>query len=278
NRGKVLIGAECTAERDAFLTLIEHALPSCATPLAQAIRTIRTLAIRALPGERAEAQRIIASSLSELDGVLETLVHASLPGEPLERLLALIDSFRYSRDIGEDSLSATAHSPCWAINLVATAQAPLFHLGEIPLPFPGVVQRRLFRADRGPAVRREDAKAGLLDALHNTLCDIALMPRASALFAKEFPDQRSNSRLYPSWMMLYALGSLTPAQLARALPATKAGAAKLLRQLVTRRLANNGGSFEPFFCATRLTVSFPDAPHKSPDETSSDREHGLFTL
>jgi hypothetical protein len=39
---------------------------------------------------------------------------------------------------------------------------------------------------------------------------------------------------------------MTPAQLARALPATKAGAAKLLRQLETARFARNSGPYAPF--------------------------------
>lgn len=264
DRGKALIGAECAAERDAFLTLLERAVPSRTAPLLQAIRTVRTLAIRALPGERAEAQRIVASSLPEMEGVLDALTHDSLSDDPLERLLALIGGFRYSRDTGEDPLSATAQSPCWAINLAATARGSAFYLSEGPLPFPGLVQRRLFRADRDPATRRNDANESLLEALHDTLCDIALMPRANALFAREFPDQRSNSRLYPTWMLLFALGALTPAQLARALPATKAGAGKLLRQLEARHLAHSAGPFEPFRCTISLTVSFPDAWNAAP--------------
>ena len=161
-------------------------------------------------------------------------------------------------------MAATARSPCWAVNLAATARSPQFHLSESPLPFPGLVQRRLFRADRDPATRSDDATESLLEALHGTACDIALMPRAHALFAREFPDKRSNSRLYPTWMLLFALGALTPAQLARALPATKAGAAKLLRQLEARHFAHNAGLFEPFLCSINLTVSFPEAWNAAP--------------
>lgn len=265
DRGKALIGAECAAERNAFLTLLDRALPSRAAPLAQAIRTVRTLAIRPLASEQAEAQAIVAASLPELDGVLDILTHAKLPTDPLERLLALVGSFRYSRDTSEDPLSATAQSPCWAINLAATARSPQFHLSESPLPFPGLVQRRLFRADRDPATRRDDAHESLLEALHDTACDIALMPRAHVLFARDFPDKRSNSRLYPTWMLLFGLGALTPGQLARALPATKAGAALLLRQLEERHMADCPGSFEPFTCSVTVPMALPDwrqaAPH-----------------
>ena len=258
DRGKALIGAECAAERNAFLTLLDRALPSRDHPLIPAIRTVRTLAIRPLVSEQTEAQAIVTASLPELDGALDILTHAKLPTDPLERLLALVDNFRYSRDTGEDPLSATARSPCWAVNLAATARSPQFHLSESPLPFPGIVQRRLFRADRDPATRSDDANENLLEALHKTACDIALMPRAHALFAREFPDKRSNSRLYPSWMLLFALGALTPAQLARALPATKAGAAILLRQLEAQHLAHCPGTFQPFACSVTVPIALPD--------------------
>ena len=59
-------------------------------------------------------------------------------------------------------------------------------------------------------------------------------------------------------MLLFALGALTPAQLARALPATKAGAAKLLRQLEARHMADSPGPFAPFICTITLPVAFPE--------------------
>lgn len=190
--------------------------------------------------------------------MLDALAHTKLPSDPLERLLALVDSFRYSRDTGEDPLSATAQTPCWAINLAALARSAQFGLSAGPLPFAGLVQRRLFRADRDPAARWADANESLLATLHDTACDIAVIPRASTIFAREFPDKRSNSRLYPAWMLLFALGALTPAQLARALPATKAGAAKLLRQLEERHMAHCPGAFEPFICSVTVPMALPD--------------------
>ena len=57
DRGKALIGAECAAERNAFLTLLDRALPSRDNPLIQAIRTVRTLAIRPLASEQAQSAR-----------------------------------------------------------------------------------------------------------------------------------------------------------------------------------------------------------------------------
>ena len=72
-----------------------------------------------------------------------------------------------------------------------------------------------------------------------------------------FPAQRSHSRLYPAWVLLFALDTLSPAGLARALPATKAGAAKLPRQLESGGLAGNEGPWVPFACVIRLPLTFP---------------------
>lgn len=93
-----------------------------------------------------------------------------------------------------------------------------------PLPFPGLVQRRLVRADH----------ESLHHALYATACDLARFPRAADIFAREFPSQPSNSRLNHASMLLFAFGALTPAQLTpaqltNALDATRAGAATLLR-------------------------------------------------
>lgn len=261
--GPSLIGAECGAERNAFLTLLERALPTREKPLSQAIRTVRKIAIRPMASEAADTQAIVTASIGDLDAVLDALARAKLPAEPLERLLALVVRFRYSQGDERDPLSATARTPCWAINLAATARGHAFRLSEDPLPFPGLVQRRLFRADRDAGERRTDARESLLAALHDTACDIARMPRVAEVFARELPRQRSNSRLYLAWMLLAGLGGLTPAQLARALPATKAGAAKLLRQLEAQHLAHAQGPFAPFVCALAIPMALPDWRHQA---------------
>ena len=98
------------------------------------------------------------------------------------------------------------------------ADPMLFGISPHPLPFPGLVRRRLFRADRDPETDRDDVVELLLEALHETLCDIARVPRAVAAFGEAFDKLRGNSRLFPAWMLLFAFGSMTAAQLARALP------------------------------------------------------------
>jgi hypothetical protein len=263
--GPALIGAECTAERNAFLTLFEQALPPREKHLCQAIRTVRKVAIRPMTSEIADAEAIVVASADELERVLTALAQPKLSNAPLERLLALVDGFRYSTGDDPDPLSATARTPCWAINLAAAARGDLFHLSETALPFPGLAQRRLFRADRGAQDRRSDARESLLEALHATACDIVRLPRAAEVFVREFPKQRTNSRLYLTWMLLFGLGGLTPAQLARALPATKAGAGKLLRQLEARHLAHSQGPFAPFLCNLNIPVAMPDWRYPSPD-------------
>lgn len=263
--GPALTGAECAAERNAFLALFEQALPKREKHLSQAIRTVRKIAIRPMASEIADAQAIVAAGTDELDRVLNALAQTKLPASPLERLLALIEGFRYSTGDEPDPLSATARTPCWAINLAAAAHGDLFRLSNTALPVPGLVQRRLFRADLDPQDRRNDARETLLEALHATACDIVRFPRAAEVFAREFPRQRTNSRLYLAWMLLFGLGGLTPAQLARALPATKAGAGKLLRQLETRRLTRSQGPFAPFLCTLNIPVAMPDWRYPSPD-------------
>ena len=260
--GDALIGAECTDERNAFLTLLEHALgpreKAHEQPLRQAIQLVRTVAIRPIAGEAEQAAAIVAASTDELGAVLGALAEAKLPGEPLARLLALTDRFRYSHGAGGDALTATARTPCWAINLAAAARGPAFRLSTAPLPFPGIVQRRLFRADRDAPARRADARESLVGALHDTASDIARIPLAADVFARAFPSQRRNSRLSLAWMLLFGLGGLTPAQLGRALPATKAGAGKLLRALEAEHLVRSSGPFAPYVCAMDPPVALPD--------------------
>ena len=180
----------------------------------------------------------------------------NLPADPALRLLAIVRALRRSADVDADPLSATAFSPCWAVNLLAVADPMLFGISAHPLPFPGLVRRRLFRADRDPETDRDDVVELLLEAFHETLCEITRVPRAAAAFGEAFDKLRGNSRLYSAWMLLFALGALTPAQLARALPCTKAGAGKLLRQLRDGQFAVNIGPQEPFGCARRFPVSF----------------------
>jgi hypothetical protein len=256
--GAALIGAECSAERDAFLALLDHALPSRKHPLFAAIRLVRQVAIRPIAAEAIETANRIAASLPDLDAVLAALAEARPALAPLDHLLMLVECFRYSHGENEDRLSATALTPCWALNLAAAARAPAFGLSASLLPCPGVVQRRLFRADRSAQQRRAEARNSLLAALHATAEDIAAMPRAAARFAQAFPKQRSNSRLSLAWMLLFGLGGLTPAQLARALPATKAGAGKLLRQLEAGQLARGQGVFAPYVPMLHPTPRLPD--------------------
>lgn len=139
--GPALTGAECAAERNAFLSLLERALPPREKPLTQAIRMVRKIAIRPMVSEAAEAQAIVAASMGDLDAVLDAVDQEKLPGDPLERLLGLVDRFRYSTGVEASALSATARTPCWAINLVATARGHAFRLwrGE-PLPIAGCDQ------------------------------------------------------------------------------------------------------------------------------------------
>lgn len=146
-----------------------------------------------------------------------------------------------------------------ALNLAATARSPAFHLGRSPLPCPGIAVRALFRADRSAEQHRQAAFESLLDALHHTASDIARLTRVAAIFAQTFPRQRSTSRLSLAWLLLFGLGGLTPTQLARALPATKAGAGKLLRQLEAGRLCTSTGPFEPFVPAVTIAIALPNA-------------------
>jgi hypothetical protein len=273
--GEALCGAECAAVRNAFLSLLEDGLMPEDTLLPGAIRTVRRIAIRPLAQERQETEDITARSAPVLTAVLDALTSRRLPRDPVQRLCSLVTQFRYSHTADADPGAATAQTPCWALNLVAAARSPALHLARTPLPVPHVVQRKMFRADRDSAVRRDAIAATLDRALHDTMCDIALIQRADQAFKRECPKQRAHSRLHAAWMLLFALEAITPSQLARALPATKAGAAKLLRQLVAAQLARHHGGHTPYVCAIRFPIAFPawgvdsfDAPplsHTAPD-------------
>ena len=235
--GARLVGAECAAERDAFLGLVARILPSPASPLAEAVRTVRRIAVAPLAAEARQAATI-------------------LPTDPLERLLALIEHHRYSLGAGEDALGATALSPCWAINLIALTRPEALALCVPPIPLPALARRRLFRADLSAAKRRDAASDGLLKAMLEAARDLDRGWQATRRFASQFPQLRSHSRLGSAWALLVSLGELTPAQLGRALGMTKAGAGKLLRQLESGGLARSNGMFEPYACTPIAAAPF----------------------
>lgn len=255
--GEALIRAECAAERDAFLALLESIISPDECYLLGAIRLVRRMAIRPLAQERIAMAEIVDASAPLLSKVIEALEKPTLPRDPLRRLEILLGLFGYSESIDDNPLAATAHSPCWAINLAGAARSPAFGLSRKPLSISGVVRRKMFRADRDPDQKRSDIAETLDGALHDVLCDIALILRADQTFMREFTKQRSHSRLHSAWMLLYSIGALTPAQLARALPATKAGTSKLLRQLVTAQMAQHHGTYDPYVCAIQFAVAFP---------------------
>lgn len=244
--GARLVGSECAAERDAFLALLVRALPPRKSPLLDAVHTVRRIAIAPLAAEARQSVEIAESSIAQLDAVTATLDNGLLPTDPLERLVSLVNQHRYSIGNERDALGATAYSPCWAINLLAVARPEAFRLCTAPPPFPGIVRRRLFRADLAPDAQRSSARENLLEVMHTVITDIDGIWRATRRFAAEFPQQRSNSRLGNAWMLLAGLHELTPSQLARAVSATKAGAGKLLRQLVAHHLVRPNGLYEPF--------------------------------
>lgn len=242
--GARLVGSECAAERDAFLALVMQALPPRETHLTGALRTVRRIMIAPLAPEARQTAARVADSKAELAAVLETATHAPLPEAPLERAAALIARHRYSQGEDRDLLRATAATPCWALNLLGLTRVEAF--GLCPLPCPGVVGRGLFRADLEDEARHALLARTLIAALDRLGQDILQIARAAHRFDGAFPALRRNSRLGQAWLLLVALGAMTPAQLARALPATKAGAAKLLRQLETARFAHNSGPYAPF--------------------------------
>jgi hypothetical protein len=253
--GESLIGAENAAERDAFLLLLETALPSRRHELAGAIRRVRTITIRPLAAEAAATAAIVEASAPELDAVRSVLASDKLSSDPVLRLITMVRALRRSADVAADPLGATASSPCWAVNLLGAVDGAPFGLN--PLPCPALVARRVFRADVDEDARRDAIVENLLEALHETLCEAVRVQRASSAFGEAITGLRGNSRLYDAWMLLFAFGSMTPAQLARALPCTKAGAAKLLRGLGAHHLAVHHGSGQPFLCRVSFPAAFP---------------------
>lgn len=259
-----LVGAEASAERDAFLGLLGELLPPGEELLTPALATVRRTAIRPLAAEAAETAQILEHDRPLLAAVREALANPALPTSPLVRTLDLVARFRYSQNPDAAALTATAQTPCWALNLVAAANGAAFALTALPLPIPGVVTRRLFRADRTTKQAHAGTATQLGSAVHAVAAEIARLPRAISLFAERFPALRGNSRLLATWLLVFGLSGVTAAQLARALPCTKAGAGKLLRQLESQGLVRSGGAYAPFVPAVRVVASLPDGMNGTP--------------
>jgi hypothetical protein len=134
-------------ERNAFLTLLERALPPAKSRSRRRSGHVRKIAIRPMASEATETETIVAASMGDLDAVLDAVAQRSCPAIRSSDCSAWSTGLDIQRR-SADALSATARTPCWAINLVATRLRSAFRLSEKPLPFPGLVQRRLFRADR----------------------------------------------------------------------------------------------------------------------------------
>lgn len=111
----------------------------------------------------------------------------------------------------------------------------------------GIVRRRLFRAARDPEADRDAVR------------DCVGAARGLVVWRDVFGAE-GEARLYPAWMLLFGFGSMTPAQLARALPCTKAGVAKLLRQLKEGQFAVHHGAHEPLVCSAHIPNSFSFEP------------------
>ncbi|MFZ1476655.1 MAG: hypothetical protein WAT18_02825 [Sphingorhabdus sp.] len=259
--GAHILDIDGNAQRNAFLSLLSSAIQHTNSPLREAIKTVRSAAVPPIASEAEEAHEIIAASQATLTDVNSALDRPELPRDLLPRSLEIQRLFAYSDSLDEDPLAATAHTPCWAINIAAAAGHAGFHIGDPALPCPGLVQRRLFRADLNPDERRQIGLEIILEALHEALCDIAVQPRTAAVLNREFPNPRSNSRLMQAWMTLCAFGGLTTAQLARALSTTKAGAAKQLSQLTTLQLITPTGKFLPHKPAIQIPIAFPQLHH-----------------
>jgi len=253
--GRALFDADCTPQRLAFLTLLTATLPQRAKSLAGAVRAARKIDILPLADEARQAEDVVSESMPILVHVGELMRREKPSPDPVLRLASLVDQCRYTTDINSDAAGASAKTPCWAINLVCAARG--FGLTASPLPLPGVVRRRLFRADRNVDQQHQDIGDILLEALHDLAVDIAVIPRANDVFSHEFADLRRNSRLALAWLTLFGVGGLTAAQMARALPATKAGAAKLLRQLEESHLVRGQGPFAPYLPAASIPLSMP---------------------
>lgn len=256
--GTALVGAEASAERDAFLALLADLLAPGEDLLTPALAVVRRTAIRPLAAEARDTAVILARDRPLLGDVTEALAQPALPTSPLARTLSLIARFRYSQDPDAFPLTATAQSPCWALNLAGAADGAAFAVTPLALPCPGLVARRLFRADHPIEELPTLVADQLAAAVHAVACEIARLPRAVTLFAERFPALRGNSRLRQAWLLLFALDGLTAAQLARALPCTKAGAGKLLRQLAGQGLVRSSGPFAPFVPAVRVAVHLPE--------------------
>lgn len=254
--GGSVIGSEATAERDAFLSLLESILPERG-PLRAAIALVRQVAIRPMASEAIDAAALFADSRPVLEAVVAAVADERLPGHPLDRLLALVEQFRFSLGDERDTVAGTARTPCWAINLAAVAQGVMLAGGRSPLPCPALIERRSFRADLDDGTRQARITSGLLDAMHDLVLAVLRVQRAAEVFLAAFPEQRGHSRLCRAWLLLFALDGLTPAQAGRALGATKAGAGKLLRQLEAGRLVRGSGPFAPYGCAFEVRVPMP---------------------
>lgn len=148
---------------------------------------------------------------------------------PDVRLHRLLNAFKYSNDLSERPVAQL--SPCWAVNLVAALTPMSLGISTIPLPFPGLFRREMFRADRSDTWCEMALVNMITVAAETVMAETIDLQSATSQFDDIFPHRRSNGRINDVYHLLSGFGQLTATQIARGTGMTEPGARKLLHQL-----------------------------------------------
>ena len=129
-----------------------------------------------------------------------------------------------------------AKGAAWAASLAIAMRPQLFALGAAPLALAGLAPRLLFRAE--PEAPLSTLLADILrTAVGNLHSDLGLLRRGLELGDERLASRYASSRARDAWRLVFGMGPLTRAELARCLGVTKRTASMAVAALEAAGLA-----------------------------------------
>jgi hypothetical protein len=180
-------------------------------------------------------------ALTRLDDMLPSSDPLATLGEWVAQLrtdeIAFLESGTEIHELHGVTFARSApKGAAWAASLAIAMRPQLFGLGAAPLALAGLAPRKMFRAepeDPIPVILRE----AITTAVANLNTNLDVVRLSLGLANEALSELYVSSRAPDAWCLLFGLGPLTRAELARALGVTKRTASQCAQVLAMAGLA-----------------------------------------